>query len=228
MISKKTQSEKTKTSEWFMTEDNQGQTRYENLFNVVPAILARKTRIDIQEAENAFQDFVEKTVRKDYFAHYIEEGKEISTSTIVDFARGYLMYGWQHRGTQLHDRAVYGCRSYVELEAQKKGETLTPIKKGLTEEVLEHKPSGSSDLQAFDLPFQTEYLQRRVNLIFTRHFKDRAPTYFKVFMEEAHNPDELQQNKADRIGISLRLYREYKSNIDKILNEYGKEFFNLD
>lgn len=228
MISKKTQSEKTKTNQWFLTENAQGQTRYETLFNTVPAILARKTRIDIQEAENAFQDFVEKTCRKDYFAHYINEGKEISTATIVDFSKGYLMYGWQHRGTQLHDRAVYGCRSYVELEAQKRGETLTPIKKGLNDEVLEHKPSSSADLKAFDKPFDSEHLQKRVNLLLTRHFKDKAPLYFKLFLEEANNPDDLQQVKADRIGISLRTYREYKGNMDKIFKEYGKEFFDLE
>lgn len=223
-----------RTAEWLNDEVN-GKTRFEDLWPQMVKILLRampKMRFD--EAEDAVQEYLGYASKKDSFAVELEKGNEIYVSNLVDFCRQHFRWTSQPRGTQIIDRIYNNVKSHAEQSKDVRYKTENGIANTMAKvnsqawvDLDDCKSSDEDALAEFEQPLKSEALQTRLFTAFRRLYDDKGEIHYKVFMEEAYQWEETQQQRADKLGVTLRQYRELNTQNNETIKYYGREFFGL-
>ena len=208
---------------------------FETLFPQMTKILMRvMPRISFEEAEDAVQEYLGYVCERDSLAVELAKGKEIYISNLVSFCRKH--YGWttQHRGTQIADRIYNNVKSHAEQSKDVRYKTENGVANSVARigtksfvDVGDCHVADELAISEFEQHLKSEGFQQRLLQAFTRLYDDKGELHYKVFMEEAYKWEDSQQERADKLGVTLRQYRELNTQNNETIKFYGKEFFGL-
>jgi hypothetical protein len=232
-ISRKKTAPTNYTYDWLNQEVGQGQTRYEELFPRMARILKSVlTKASHEEIEDAIQEYVAYAISKDSLAPHITQGNEVLISNLVDFCARHYFWKTQSRGTQILDRLYNGVRSHAEQSKASRykleGGIASRAARMSTKALVDlDNCKVADDVASFEKELISQSMKGRILTAFTRIYDGKGQLHYDVFMAEATQELGSQQERADKLGVTLRQYRELIAQNNETIQHFGKEFFGL-
>ena len=85
----------------------------------------------------------------------------------------------------------------------------------------------ADDVASFEKELISQSMKGRILTAFTRIYDGKGQLHYDVFMAEATQELGSQQERADKLGVTLRQYRELIAQNNETIQHFGKEFFGL-